>query len=69
MLVDEEVQEVQEEHEQDELLPYQLTNYCQQQHIQFEEQFNQWVRICKIEQLQQSEQQQQQQYEAALLVA
>jgi hypothetical protein len=31
LLVDEEVQEVQEEHEQDELLPYQLTSYYQQQ--------------------------------------
>jgi hypothetical protein len=58
-----------EEHEQDELLPYQLTNYYQQQCIHFEEHFNQWARNCKIEQLQQFEQQQQQQYKAALLMA
>jgi hypothetical protein len=43
MLVDEEVEEVKEE-----LLPYKLTNYYQQQCLHFEAQFNQWVGNYKI---------------------
>jgi hypothetical protein len=69
MLMYEEVQQVEEEHEGELLQPYQLTNYYWLQQLHFEEQFNTWVRQYKDEQLMLFEQQQQQHYEGALLIA